>query len=141
MPGFDYFRAADTEQFAFYRIPKALFTDKTFGKLSCEAKVLYGLMLDRICLSIRNNWIDDDGHAYIIFQSDEISELMGCGRQKTFKLLAELDTDGGIGLIERCRRGQGKVSINGNEFLMAVFLRQDLDHLRSSGVNVAGAGH
>ena len=111
MPGFDYFRAADTEQFAFYRIPKALFTDKTFGKLSCEAKVLYGLMLDRICLSIRNNWIDDDGHAYIIFQSDEISELMGCGRQKTFRLLAELDTDGGIGLIERCRRGQGKVSI------------------------------
>lgn len=111
MPGFDYFRAADAEQFAFYRIPKALFTDKTFGKLSREAKVLYGLMLDRICLSIRNNWIDDDGHAYIIFQSDEISELMGCGRQKTFKLLAELDTDGGIGLIERCRRGQGKVSI------------------------------
>ncbi len=111
MPGFDYFRAADAETFTFYRIPKALFTDKTFSKLSCEAKVLYGLMLDRICLSIRNDWIDDEGHAYIIFQSDEISELMGCGRQKTFKLLAELDTDGGIGLIERCRRGQGKVSI------------------------------
>ena len=111
MAGFDYFSAADVEQFAFFRIPRALFKDKTFSKLSCEAKILYGLMLDRICLSIRNNWIDDDGHAYIIFQSDEISELMGCGRQKTFKLLAELDTDGGIGLIERCRRGQGKASI------------------------------
>jgi len=111
MAGFDYFSAADVEQFAFFRIPRALFKDKTFSKLSCEAKILYGLMLDRICLSIRNNWIDDDGHAYIIFQSDEISEIMGCGRQKTFKLLAELDTDGGIGLIERCRRGQGKASI------------------------------
>ena len=111
MAGFDYFSAADVEQFAFFRVPRALFKDKTFSKLSCEAKILYGLMLDRICLSIRNNWIDDDGHAYIIFQSNEISELMGCGRQKTFKLLAELDTDGGIGLIERCRRGQGKASI------------------------------
>lgn len=63
---FDYFTAAKAEQYTFYRIPKALFTEGHFQSLSCEAKVLYGMMLDRIGLSIRNQWFDSRGRAYII---------------------------------------------------------------------------
>ena len=56
---FDFYYGKDAEQFNFYRIPKLLFTDKRFKGLSTDAKVLYGLMLDRMSLSIKNGWIDD----------------------------------------------------------------------------------
>ena len=64
---FDYFRAYEAEQFSFYRIPKVLFTDEYFQDLSTDAKVLYGLMLDRMVLSKRNRWFDEEGRVYIIF--------------------------------------------------------------------------
>ena len=73
---FGYFHDYESEQFAFYRIPKVLFTDEYFRNLSSDAKVLYGLMLDRMALSIRNNWVDNEGKVYIIFgTSDGIYEL------------------------------------------------------------------
>ena len=64
---FDYFYPEQAEQFAFFRIPKILFKDKRFKHISTDAKVLYGLMLDRVSLSARNQWIDDRGRVYIIF--------------------------------------------------------------------------
>ncbi len=105
---FDYFHECEAEQFSFYRIPKALFTDAYFKSLSCEAKILYGLMLDRMCLSMKNNWIDADGRVYIIFTLEQVTEYMNCGRDKGIKILAELDTKKGIGLIERVKQGFGK---------------------------------
>ena len=87
---FDFFRGMDAEQYTFYRIPKILFTAEYFRPLSCEAKVLYGLLLDRMGLRIKNRWLDE-----------EIAELMNCGSQKAVKLLKELDTDKGMGLIEK----------------------------------------
>ncbi|MCC8106091.1 MAG: replication initiator protein A [Clostridiales bacterium] len=105
---FSYFLESQAEQFAFYRIPKALFTDDYFKKVSCEAKVLYGLMLDRMCLSRKNNWIDEKGRVYIVFSIEEAAEYLNCGRDKCIKTMAELDTKKGIGLIERIRRGLGR---------------------------------
>ena len=70
---FGYFHDYESEQFAFYRIPKVLFTDEYFRNLSSDAKVLYGLMLDRMALSIRNNWVDNEGKVY--GTSDGIYEL------------------------------------------------------------------
>ncbi len=69
---FDYFTAAETVQYTFYRIPKALFTESNFQGLSCEAKILYGMMLDRLGLSIRNQWFDSQGRAYIIFTVEDV---------------------------------------------------------------------
>ena len=57
---FDYYYGNQAEQFAFYRIPKQLFTNSAFSVLSSDAKVLYGLMLDRMSLSIKNSWKDPD---------------------------------------------------------------------------------
>ncbi|MCC8138275.1 MAG: replication initiator protein A [Clostridiales bacterium] len=105
---FSYFLESQAEQFTFYRIPKALFTDDYFKKVSCEAKVLYGLMLDRMCLSRKNNWIDEKGRVYIVFSIEEAAEYLNCGRDKCIKTMAELDTKKGIGLIERIRRGLGR---------------------------------
>jgi len=105
---FDYFHEYESEQFSFYRIPKLLFTDEYFKRLSCDAKVLYGLMLDRMCLSLRNHWVDSERRVYIIFTIEQVTEYLNCGRDKAMKILAELDTKKGIGLIDRVKQGFGK---------------------------------
>ena len=108
---FDYFRGMEAEQDSFYRVPKVLFTAECFKSLSCEAKVLYGLMLDRMSLSIKNRWFDEEDRVYIIFTVEEIAELLNCGTQKAVKLMKELDSNQGIGLIEKKRLGLGKPNV------------------------------
>lgn len=103
---FDYYYSREAEQFTFYRIPKALFTDSSFHGLSEEAKVLYGLMLDRMSLSLRSGWIDAQGRVYIYFIHADIQTHLGCGHSKATQLLRELDS--GIGLIRRKRQGAWK---------------------------------
>ena len=88
-----------------------LFTAECFKSLSCEAKVLYGLMLDRMSLSIKNRWFDEEDRVYIIFTVEEIAVLLNCGTQKAVKLMKELDDNQGIGLIEKKRLGLGKPNV------------------------------
>ena len=108
---FDYFHGFEAEQYHFYRIPKILFTGECFKSLSCEAKVLYGLMLDRMQLSIKNRWIDEENRPYIFFTIEETMEFLDCKTQKATKLMKELDTESGIGLIEKKRLGMGKPNV------------------------------
>ena len=86
----DYFYGNQSEMFTFYRIPKLLFTDPELKNISTETKVLYGLLLDRMSLSIKNNWTDDQSRVFIIFTIDEIMEALACAEQKAAKLLNEL---------------------------------------------------
>ena len=104
---FEYFYGGQSESFSFYRIPRQLVTGAEFRHLSTEAKLLYGMMLDRMGLSARNGWFDDFDRVYIYYTIDEIMEDLCCGHNKAVRLLAELDTKG-IGLIERKKQGQGK---------------------------------
>ena len=108
---FEYFYNDDSDQYSFYRIPKLLFTEEYFSSLSCEAKVLYGLMLDRISLSLKNKWFDEQNRAYIIFTIEDVMELLNCKSQKAVKIMKELDAEDGIGLIEKIRQGFGKPNI------------------------------
>ncbi len=105
---FAYYMGNEAEQYTFYRVPKLLFTGEMFRTVSCEAKVLYGLLLDRMGLSIKNRWLDEADRVYIMFPVGEIMELLGIGTQKASKLLKELEN---IGLIERKRLGLGKPNI------------------------------
>ena len=106
---YDYFYGTQSDMFTFYRIPKALFTDERFAALSVDAKLLYGILLDRMSLSAKNGWLDEDGRVYIIFTLEEIQSSLGCAVQKAAKLLSELD--GKCGLIERRRQGLGKPNV------------------------------
>ncbi len=106
---YDYFYGAEADQFSFYRIPKVLFTEERFSSISAEAKVLYGLLLDRMSLSARNGWLDEDGRVYIIFSVEDIMTSMGCANQKAAKLLYELESK--CSLIERKRQGLGKPNL------------------------------
>ena len=108
---FEYFHNDDSDQYSFYRIPKLLFTEEYFSSLSCEAKVLYGLMLDRMSLSLKNKWFDEQNRAYIIFTIEDVMELLNCKSQKAVKIMKELDAEDGIGLIEKIRQGFGKPNI------------------------------
>ncbi len=108
---FDYYYGIEAEQFSFYRVPRLLIKDERFKGLSSDAKLLYGLMLDRMSMSMKNGWLDDENRAYIIYTIDNIREDLGCSKEKAVKVLAELDASKGIGLIEKIRRGLGKPDI------------------------------
>ena len=108
---FDYYYGIEAEQFSFYRVPRLLIKDARFKGLSSDAKLLYGLMLDRMSLSIKNGWFDDENRAYIIYTIDNIKDDLGCSKEKAIKVLAELDGNKGIGLVEKIRRGLGKPDI------------------------------
>lgn len=103
-----YFYGREADQYSFYRIPKLLFTEEYFKKISVEAKVLYGLMLDRMSLSMKNQWFDTEGRAYIYYSLEDIMDAMGCSNKKAISIMKELDIESGIGLIEKKRQGQGK---------------------------------
>lgn len=105
----DYFYGAQADQFAFYRIPKALFKEERFKPISAEAKILYGILLDRMSLSRKNGWLDEAGRVFIIFTLEEVMDAIGCADQKATKLLSELDNK--AGLIERKRQGLGKPNL------------------------------
>ncbi len=104
----DYYYGIETEQFSFYRVPRLLIKEERFKGLSSDAKLLYGLMLDRLSLSRKNGWLDQEERAYIYYTVDTIMEDLGCAKATCSKILAELDTKKGIGLIERIRQGLGK---------------------------------
>ena len=106
---FDYFYGAQAEQFAFYRVPKVLFTNDRFKYLSAEAKTLYGILLDRVPLSAKKGWIDEQGRVYIICTIEEIMADMNCGNKKAIQLLSDLEDK--VGLIERKRQGLGKPNL------------------------------
>lgn len=104
----DYFYGDETERFSHFRIPRQLIDHPQFKRLSAGAKLLYGMLLNRMGLSARNGWQDNAGRVYIYYTIKEVCESVACGRNKAMRLLAELDTGKGIGLIERVKQGQGR---------------------------------
>lgn len=94
----DFYYGKEADQFTFYRLPKVLITDKRFKELSDSAKLLYGLMLDRMSLSARNGWFDEEERVYIKYSFSNIMEDLNCAKEKASKLMKELED---IGLIWR----------------------------------------
>ena len=105
---FNYYYGSQAEQFSFVRIPRIMLTDKSFQTLSMAAKVLYGVLLDRMSLSMKNGWCDDEYRVYIIYQIGEIVEDLGFTKKKAMDLLQELEH---FGLLEKKRRGHGLPNI------------------------------
>lgn len=105
---FDYFYEQSGEMFSYFRVPKILFRDIKFKDLSTDAKTLYGILLDRMGLSVKNGWLDEQGRVYIIFPVQEVMDALGYADNKATKLFRELEK---FGLIERKRRGLGKPNL------------------------------
>ncbi len=99
------------KQSGFFKVPHELFLNEEYKNLSLHAKILYSLMLDRLSLSEKNNWIDENGRVYIFFTLKEAMQLLGIGKDKCIKVFAELDAKQGYGLIEKKAQGLGKPMI------------------------------
>ena len=108
---YDYHYGIEAEQYAYFRIPKLLMTEPHFKDISTDAKLLYGLMLDRMGLSVKNGWLDDNERVYIYFTVEDVCDQLCCKKDKALKLFTELDTDKGIGLIERIRQGVNNINV------------------------------
>lgn len=102
---YDYFYGELPGTYTFYQFPKAFYRDADLRELSSDAKILYGIMLDRLSLSAINNWRDEDGRVYIYMTLDNVEELMGCAKQKAVSLIKQLND---AGLIEKRRQGVHK---------------------------------
>jgi hypothetical protein len=98
----------DAEQLPFFRIPKILISSSKYRSTSAESKLLYGIMLDRLSLSMKNEWFDEDGYAYIIYTLQEIMRDFHTAKATAVKLLDELEA---VGLIVRRHQGTGKPSL------------------------------
>lgn len=103
----DYFTEQDAVRYAFYRIPKALITDPLYRSVSTDAKLLYGLLLDRMELSMKNRWLDEQNRVFVFYTILSIQADLCCCKEKACKLLRELEN---AGLIEKKRQGQGDPS-------------------------------
>ena len=126
---FDYFYGQSGEMFSYFRVPKILFRDIKFKDLSTDAKTLYGILLDRMGLSVKNGWLDEQGRVYIIFPVQEVMDALGCADNKATKLFRELEK---FGLIERKRRGLGKPNL--------IYVKNFADpRCRNRGKNGSGA--
>ncbi|MGI6118915.1 MAG: DUF6017 domain-containing protein [Bilifractor sp.] len=103
---FEYFYVGDEYEFAFYRLPKELIRSPAYRNISMEAKVLYGCMLDRHELSVRNGWHDEKGRVFIYYTFEQICGDLFVSRKKAAAMLNELENQ--AGLIRRTRQGQGR---------------------------------
>ncbi len=150
---FDYFYGQSGEMFSYFRVPKILFRDIKFKDLSTDAKTLYGILLDRMSLSVKNGWLDEQGRVYIIFPVQEVMDALGCADNKATKLFRELEK---FGLIERKRRGLGKPDLiyvktlqtNDTAIVIRTIpvtlipgnrMRQNNEEIRQSGIKTEGS--
>lgn len=105
---FDYFYGRESDLFSFMRVPKALFTEERFKRLSAESKLLYGLLLDRMCLSAENGWFDEYRRVFIVYTIEEVQSSLNCGSKKAVAIMKELEE---CGLIEKKRQGLSKPNL------------------------------
>ena len=132
----DYFCGDEEMRFTHFRIPRQLITHPQFKLLSADAKLLYGMLLNRMSLSAKNGWQDDAGRVYIYFTVKEVCKAIGCGRNKAMRLLVELDTSKGLGLIERIKQGQGKPD---KIFVRRITVQEDTEALGQDPAPVPSA--
>ena len=124
---FEYYYGTQADQFSFIRIPRILLLDKAFSALSLSAKVLYSVLLDRMGLSMKNKWLDEENKVYIIYQITEIQSDLGFSKKKAMDYLTELEK---IGLIEKKKRGFGLPNI--------IYVKSFMAHQSSQRSNEMG---
>ena len=91
---FDYYYGEESEQYSFLKIPKLFFTEEIYEGLSLQAKLLYGLMLDRMALSAQRGWYDDYNRAYVKYTSKAVAADMGINQKSALKYIKELSDFG-----------------------------------------------
>ena len=129
---FEYYYSGEGEQYVFYRIPKALFTNEEYRSVSTDARVLYGLMLDRLALSERNGWCDEEGRLYIYFTLEDVEQLLFVSHGKAITLMRELEK---AELIQKKRQGLGRP----NRLYLGRFRQVQKSYFQKSKISTSGS--
>ena len=103
------YKSNETLEHKYYQIPQELFINAKYkNKLNLDSKILYALLLDRLSLSQKNHWIDEDNNVYLIFTREEVQEKLNLSDKtvtKSFKILME------VNLVQEKRQGLGKPNL------------------------------
>lgn len=101
----EYHYKDDSQEMVFFKMPKILFFSDEFKEISMSAKLLYMLLLDRVSISIKNNWVDEDDKVFIYYTQEEAMKKLNFGNKKVSSLFKELDENG---VITRIKNGFNK---------------------------------
>ena len=101
---FRYYGREDLEKLRYYQVPKVLVERKQYLELGLAEKLVYGILLDRTMLSIKNDWFDEDGHAYILFSGETLGEVLGVHEKTARKYIRNLQK---FNLLKEKRMGRG----------------------------------
>ena len=103
------YKSNETLEHKYYQIPQELFVNEKYkNKLNSDSKILYAFLLDRLSLSQKNHWIDEDNNVYLIFTREEVQEKLNLSDKtvtKSFKILME------VNLVQEKRQGLGKPNL------------------------------
>ncbi len=92
----------------FFQLPKVFFTNDSYKKMSNDAKISYAILKDRLELSIKNNWVDNNGNIYFIYTVTELEGILNCGNKKVAKIKKELENNE---LLIQKRQGLNKPNL------------------------------
>lgn len=126
----DYHYGKQAMQYAMVEIPLLMFLDDAFEPLSIEAKVVYGILLQRIRLAGRNGWRDEEGRLYVIYPHEQMHKDIGLSKKTISAALKQLED---IGIIDILVRGQGKPNI----YYVKNFIYKDDEKSCSRGAKIA----
>lgn len=133
---FDYYYGAESDQFNFIKIPRVMIAEKEFSDLSLQARILYALLLDRMSLSRKNEWFDEDNRVFIVYPIADIQADLGFTRKKAMEYLSELES---FGLVEKKKRGFGLPNIiYVKSFLTQEFARSAENRTTGKVINMSG---
>ncbi len=86
----------------FYRLPKIFFTSERYKKLSNDAKIAFAILQDRLDLSIKNQWFDEEGNIFFLYGNQQLGEILNCSKPTVIKIKKELNQ---AELLEERRMG------------------------------------
>jgi len=93
MKEIDYYKNNEILENSYYQIPQELFVNSLYKeKLNSDSKILYAFLLDRLTLSQKNHWVDNEKRVYLIFTREEVQEKLNLSDKtvtKAFKQLTE----------------------------------------------------
>ena len=124
------YKSNETLEHKYYQIPQELFVNKKYkNKLNSDSKILYAFLLDRLSLSQKNHWIDEDNNVYLIFTREEVQEKLNLSDKtvtKSFKILME------VNLVQEKRQGLGKPNL----IYVGKINHSDSENLRGINTNI-----
>ncbi|EML6929307.1 replication initiator protein A [Staphylococcus aureus] len=103
-----YFTVQENYKERFYQIPKVFFTSENYKNLTNDMKIAYAILRNRLNLSIKNSWVDEDGNIYFVYSNEKLMEILNCKKEKLTKIKKGLENDG---LLIQKRRGLNKPNI------------------------------